>query len=915
MLRALSDMRPRERRFAVAAFLTLFGIFAGYATLETARDALFLAKLPASQLPWVYLAMAGVAVLLTSAPNWLSSASPRPRTLATTLLFFAAGTLAFWAFATWHNNWMLRALYVWTGLVGTVAGLQFWLVLGEIYTITEAKRLYRLIGTGSLVGGAAGAGLARVVSAHIDASHLLVAAAALLAATACCAAFLLNAPRGQRATRDSTPRLTLARALEVLEREPYVKRLALLVVASNVTLTLVDYVFKSQVARYVASADLGAFFATFYLLLNLLALIAQVWLINWLLRIVGLQQALWVFPALVLLGASGVALGGGVVAALLLKSSDGTLRPSLHRTTTELLFLPLPDSLRARVKPLIDVVGQRGGQAIASVFILGELMIHRNDAVYAGAAAALAVVWIAAAVELRPHYVELFRKALREGTIQTTGDLPELDLGSLETLFTALNSSDDREVIAALDLLAEEGRVRLIPALVLYHPSESVTLRALELFESSGRSDFAPIADRLFSSASARVRAAALRARSRTLPEPELLRRALKDPGPLVRATGAIGLMAAGWISDEASSTLDALMRDGSGEARRAVAFAVARQPTPAAEPLLLELAYNPEPEVQGAVAEALGVLRTAEGLPALLPMLRSSATRRVARDAFLAYGAAGVAFLSAALADVSLPQELRRQIPRSLASFPAPEAAAALAARLLDEQDGMVRFKILRALNRIVARFPDVPLDTEVLRVGTEQTVGVAFRLEHWRRVLESGRAADAKRATRGHELLAKLLRDKRIHAVERLFRLLGLQHPREDFGGIYHGTRNRSPKARATSRELIENLVKPPLRTAVLDLTDEALENRALESIPFYEASSSLDYEGLLSLLLGTPGETVRCLAAYHVGELGLVSLRARIEAIRSRETGLFAARILERTLRQLDAIPARRGVSHAH
>jgi HEAT repeat protein len=373
-------------------------------------------------------------------------------------------------------------------------------------------------------------------------------------------------------------------------------------------------------------------------------------------------------------------------------------------------------------------------------------------------------------------------------------------------------------------------------------------------------------------------------------------------------------LIAAGWVSDEAPSTLDALIREGSGEARKAVAFAIARQPTAAAEALLMELAYSPEPEVQGSVAEALGVLRTEQGLPALLPMLRSSATRRVARDAFLAYGSAGLEFLSEALADASLPHELRRQIPRSLASFPAPEAVPALAARFLDEQDGMVRFKILRALNRMVARYPDSPIDAGILRTATEQTVGVAFRLEHWRRVLEDGRAADANRATRGHDLLAKLLRDKRVHAGERLFRLLGLQHPREDFGGIYHGTRNRSPKARATSRELIENLVPPPLRKAVLDLTDEGLERRPLESAPFYEPEASLSYEDLLSLLLGTPGETVRCLAAYHVGELGLVSLRDRIETIRSRETGLFAARIFERTLRQLDEVASGRGVSHA-
>ena len=54
-------MRPGERRDAWAAFLTLFGLIASHAVLETARDALFLAKVPATQLPWVFLAVAGLS--------------------------------------------------------------------------------------------------------------------------------------------------------------------------------------------------------------------------------------------------------------------------------------------------------------------------------------------------------------------------------------------------------------------------------------------------------------------------------------------------------------------------------------------------------------------------------------------------------------------------------------------------------------------------------------------------------------------------------------------------------------------------------------------------------------------------------------------------------------------------------------
>ncbi len=64
----LPEVRPEQRHSTLAAFLTIFGTLAGHTLLETARDALFLARLPASHLAFVYLAIAVVAVGLAQVP-------------------------------------------------------------------------------------------------------------------------------------------------------------------------------------------------------------------------------------------------------------------------------------------------------------------------------------------------------------------------------------------------------------------------------------------------------------------------------------------------------------------------------------------------------------------------------------------------------------------------------------------------------------------------------------------------------------------------------------------------------------------------------------------------------------------------------------------------------------------------------
>jgi ATP:ADP antiporter, AAA family len=892
----LSDIRPGERRGAIAAFLTLFGILAGHTLLETARDALFLARLPPSELPWVYLAMAVVAIAISQgpwrAPRWASGR----RSLSLLLLTCAVVTFGFWLAGVSRHPWALRALYLWTGILGTLSALQFWMILGELYTVTEAKRIYKLVGIGSLLGAVAGGAAAQVITRNLAPPALVFASAVMLAVTALGPALWLRRPEGASSAAYDTLS-HLVQTIRLSAGHPYVKSLAGLVLVSTVTLTLADYVFKSAVVREVPADQLGAFFATFYMALNALALLAQVFALGWLLRAVGLHRTLWILPAFIFVGAAGVALGGGLVLALLLKGADGTLRHSLHRTGTELLFVPLPDGLRARAKPLIDVVGQRGGQALASLLILAEISQGRGNTLIAAAAAALGILWVAWTAEMRGRYLDLFRAALREGSMRGRVDLQALDLGSLETLFAALNSRDDHEVVGAMELLVEEGRGHLIPALILYHPSKEVVLRAFDLFTRSGRTDFVPVADRLLSHPDDDLRAAALRARTVAAPDEDVLRAAFADPSLLVKATALVGLVAGGWVTDEAQKTLDDLLGSPTPEARRVLARALRQQPVPAFEPLLLQLADSADEAVQVEVAHAMGALRSERFLPALLSMLGSHEARAAARAAFLTYEADGLRFLDEALGDGDLPHEVRRHVPRTISRFPPEDAAPILQRHLVREEDGMVRYKILRGLGRVAADHPEVDLDPKVLREAAERTLEAAFRLVHWRGVLLRGVAEDPRRGTPGQELLATLLRDKQVHATERLFRLLGLLHRREDFEKIYRGFRSAEPKVRAGSRELLENLLEPPLRDAVLALMDGGPPVPAAAQA--YYRAAPLGYEGLLGLLLDQPGETLRCLAAYHVGELGLLSLRPRLEAFRTEPTGLFLLRVIERAL----------------
>jgi hypothetical protein len=290
-----------------------------------------------------------------------------------------------------------------------------------------------------------------------------------------------------------------------------------------------------------------------------------------------------------------------------------------------------------------------------------------------------------------------------------------------------------------------------------------------------------------------------------------------------------------------------------------------------------------------------MGTIKSPSFLPGLLLMLGQRDVRNEARTALLQYGDTALRLLDDALDNRTVPNQVRRHIPRTISRFAPAQAALVLQKHLLEESDGLVRFKILRALGRISAEYPDVHLDETLLREATERTIDAVIELLHWRINLVRGAQEEPRRETPGYALILMFLQDKERHAVERIFRLMGLTFRGEDLRSIHRGLGNADPNIRAGSRELLENLIAPPLRELVLALVDDVADERRLEELRPDLASAIIDYEALLTLLIEARHETLRSLAAYHAGELGL-TIDAQGDAAESTQAGRFASHALE-------------------
>ena len=796
------------RRNALVAFLVLFGVVGSQAALETARDALFLAILPVTRLPWAYLATAvGVSVAA-----WLVRPLVDRRNTASVLALVGAWMLLLYVVGR-RGVLPPYVLYASVGVGTTLMLVQTWTLIGAQFNIVEARRTFGFIATGGALGSiAAGAVATRVVATH---GPLLLLAGAGVTLLASGAGVLLLRGSTSPPREESAP-------IGRMVRTSYARSIFWIVALATIATTIGDFVFKSAVATSVSPGGLGSFFARYQLVMSVIALAMQLVVAPLLLRRVGADRLVMLLPLAVGAAGIGFALLPGLAAGVALKAVDNGLRNSVHRTSTEVLYLPLPVEIRGRVKSIVDGIGQRTSQAVAALVVLGALFAGASPSQLALGVALSAAACVVVAVRVRRQYIQTFSDHLSAGALQVDA-LPELDLQSVESLLAMLNGPDDARVVAALDTLAAQGKAKLIPSLLLYHPSPTVVARTLEILAASGRRDFLPLTERLLALTEPTLVAEVSRVRADFVGDPVELRRLASDLRPLVRAAGLAGLVRIGAATDVERAQLERL-----AAADPAIQIVRLRALQAAGDPARLRLA---------------------------LSLLGARQTREAARAVLVDAGARGLELLAQALGDRDVDVEVRRHIPRTLSRL-GNERAAAILLDGLDhaDLDAVTRHKMLRGLGRMKRDNPSLQLDRQAVRRLVRRAVTRTLELRRWRGVLAF------VSATPSNALLKALLARKERMAIERLFRALDLLRPGGEMERIHDGLRSPNTTTRATSRELLEHVVDPTLRDEVLAIVDGA---------PIKEAT----LDEVVAEMQRDHSSAVRALVGEYVVELGEV------------------------------------------
>jgi ATP/ADP translocase len=868
------DIRPGEHGRTWSMFFYLLFVLFAYYILKPVSRAMFLTKFDFDNLPALYILIAGVGGAFAYLYSKLAARTSLRNAVFVTMSLSVVSLTAMWALI--HFSWMIYVLNVWVSLFSIVLVSQGWLVASNIFDAREAKRLYPLLGMGMVLGAACGGEFTSRTAKLVGTRNLLLASAVMVILAYIAFRFATRASREAvreaRGAQQEETDFSFGGMVRDIVRVRHLQVIVGLMAAMYIVDTLVDYQFQATASAAHKGDNLTAFLGKFYgLYLNLTELVFQLFLTSVVVRRFGVGGTLQIAPACILVSSGAIVVSHSVATSSAVRLTEAATRYTLNRTGMELLYMPLPQELRNRIKAFLDICVDRLARGVGGLLLVLLTATSLNLGVrgIAVVVMALCVPWMYFSYLARREYVSSIRKRFEARRLDLeSARVTVQDSATIRFLEGVVAGDNPRQAVYALSLLSEAPSydARGIVTRAAESPHAAVREQAFRL-AAAARFEGLTVSRPLTPAAVAYVlatspdRGSAARELLRN-PDPAIVEaavEALRDDHAL-----AAELLTRDWLHEMASSA---------DPRRRALAACAIGVRGDAGTEALHQLLDDPDPEVAGAAVRSAGQLKNREYLDALVRALGPPRIRAGAIGALASFGAPVVEALTGAMLDDAVPFRVRRQIPRVLKQIPDQRSVDALVSAL-GHRDLILRAGALKALNKLRETAPGLNFDNRFVSERIWQEARHYYELSAaLGRFRDPG--AGGGPATR---LLARTMEERLKAILERLFRLLGLRYPPKEMYSAYRAVAARRGHEEATAAlEFLDNTLDRDINRFLLPLLD-APEHVGDHGRELFGVETGSAEDTVRELIRSQDPWLVAC-AMAAAAELGMRSLAGEI------------------------------------
>lgn len=430
-LREAVGARPGEGVVLLWATSYYFLVLAAYYVLRPIRDEMGAAS-GVENLAWLFTGTMVGMLLVHPLYTSLVSRLTRRRFISWTYRFFILNLIAFYLVFRMVDPsqaiWVGRVFFIWTSIFNLFVVSVFWSLITDVFRPGQGKRLFGIVAVGGTIGAMLGATIttslvgvmgpinlmlvsALILELAVRASHVLDGAEAAMRAAEDeeIAVAAGSAPAGTGPAADSSKAVIGGGVMDGIRHilsSPYLLGIAVLILFYTISSTFLYFQQVDIVARVFKDNPTGRtqVFGAMDIAVNVLTLIAQLFLTGRVMKWFGVGFALAFLPTLTLIG-FGVLSVAPVLAVLI---GFQVLRRAgnfaIQRPGREALFTVLPRTDKYKAKNFSDTFVYRLGDQVGAWSYTGMAIFGLGLSGLAFTMVPLSAAWLALTLWLGKQY-------------------------------------------------------------------------------------------------------------------------------------------------------------------------------------------------------------------------------------------------------------------------------------------------------------------------------------------------------------------------------------------------------------------------------------------------------------------------------------------------------------------------------
>jgi AAA family ATP:ADP antiporter len=418
----MAAIEPHEVKAVILSTLCFFCLFGSYSVVKPVRDTMG-TLYGMAHIQELFTGTFIASLLFAPVYSWLASRLKLSIFLPWVYGFIAVSLVGFYGLSVLASQaserWVAAAFYIWVSTFNMLIISVFWTFMADLFSRTQAKRLFGFVAAGATVGGIVGPALATFLVKALGNGGLILISAAGFVVTAVLITrigrekekLLAMGAQVQPTTLDHGLRGSAFDGFTLLFRSRYLLLLAafLLLMTWISTIVyiqlgdLITHSFRDKEARTQA-------YATIDLIVNSLALGIQLFGTGRLIERFGVTMGLLLNPVIMVVAFLAVVFSPVLFVLGGIQIIRRIAEYAIAKPTREMLFTVVDQESRYKAKNVIDTIVYRFGD-LSSAWV-SSLVLPFGVAGLAVFGAVIASLWFPVGYALGKRYEDV-RGAVR----------------------------------------------------------------------------------------------------------------------------------------------------------------------------------------------------------------------------------------------------------------------------------------------------------------------------------------------------------------------------------------------------------------------------------------------------------------------------------------------------------------------